>query len=108
MSWNHQHLKRTCQINEHKGLTISHFFTLVIKSYVLLSNFAPSSLCGAQFNVDEQTFKTEMGKVRTSVEWLFKKILKYFAFLDFLNNSLGTYVANQSINIFLSRFKYIK
>ena len=34
----------------------------------------------------QNAFNTAMSNVRVTVEWLFKEILTYFAFLDFKNN----------------------
>ena len=41
---------------------------------------------GAQLNAAEQNFNAAMSAVRTSVEWGYAKIIKYFAFLDFSKN----------------------
>ena len=38
---------------------------------------------GARLTPDEQGFNEAMSAVRTSVEWGYGKIVKYFAFLDF-------------------------
>ena len=34
----------------------------------------------------EKGYNTAMGNVRVSIEWLFKEILTYFAFVDFIKN----------------------
>ncbi|XP_074634726.1 uncharacterized protein LOC141893231 isoform X2 [Acropora palmata] len=41
---------------------------------------------GAQLTPAEQNFNAAMSAVRTSVEWGYGKIIKYFAFLDFSKN----------------------
>lgn len=41
---------------------------------------------GAQLTPAEQSFNEAMSAVRTSVEWGYGKIIKYFAFLDFSKN----------------------
>ena len=50
----------------------------------------------AQLTPAEQNFNEAMSAVRTSVEWGYGKIVKYFAFVDFsmyLNKSLHTALA---------------
>lgn len=42
-----------------------------------------SPFCGAKLTNDEQTFSTQMSRVRASVEWDFGKIFQNFAYLDF-------------------------
>ena len=41
---------------------------------------------GAHLTVRQKQFNTRMSKVRTSVEWGFRKICQYFSFLDFKKN----------------------
>ena len=41
---------------------------------------------GAQLSLAEQSFNKDMSAVRTSVEWGYGNIIKYFAFLDFSKN----------------------
>ena len=41
---------------------------------------------GARLTPDEERFNKDMSTVRTSVEWGYGKIIRYFAFLDFNKN----------------------
>ena len=41
---------------------------------------------GAQLSQAEQAFNEDMSAVRTSVEWGYGKIVRYFAFMDFSKN----------------------
>ena len=41
---------------------------------------------GARLTPDEECFNKDMSTVRTSVEWGYGKIVRYFAFLDFNKN----------------------
>lgn len=41
---------------------------------------------GARLTPDEECFSKDMSTVRTSVEWGYGNIVRYFAFLDFNKN----------------------
>ena len=41
---------------------------------------------GARLTPDKECFNKDMSTVRTSVEWGYGKIVRYFAFLDFNKN----------------------
>ena len=41
---------------------------------------------GAHLTPDQQAFNTAMSYVRSTVEWTFGEIVRYWAFLDFKNN----------------------